>query len=142
MEQDPTENAGNAKPRSLIGTRLETSAAGTARYAALTADFNPIHLDPEFSRNTPFGVPINHGTLGLSLLTQSIEATFGGRSFSLDIRFTRPAPVGVVLIAGGDALPDEDTYDVHVAIEDGPRVIEGTLRLSNAFKPYQDSDHK
>ena len=35
-------------------------------FAALTGDYNPLHVDHEFARGTPFGRPIAHGLLGLS----------------------------------------------------------------------------
>jgi 3-hydroxybutyryl-CoA dehydratase len=116
-------------PRRLAPLSLETSVAKTARYAALTLDFNPIHLDPIFARDTSFGQPINHGTLGLSLLTQSVELTFGSCPFALEIRFSRPAFVGNALVAGGEAT-GEGIYAVHVRSDAGETVIEGHLSLS------------
>jgi acyl dehydratase len=35
----------------------------------LTGDYDPLHVDHEFAKGTPFGRPIAHGMLGLSLLT-------------------------------------------------------------------------
>jgi acyl dehydratase len=37
-------------------------------FACLTGDFNPLHVDHEYARQTPFGRPIAHGLLGLSLV--------------------------------------------------------------------------
>jgi acyl dehydratase len=37
-------------------------------FAGLTGDYNPLHVDHEFARNTPFGRPIAHGLLGLSFV--------------------------------------------------------------------------
>jgi acyl dehydratase len=37
-------------------------------FAGLTGDFNALHIDHEFARQTPFGRPIAHGLLGLSLV--------------------------------------------------------------------------
>jgi acyl dehydratase len=38
-------------------------------FAGLTGDYDPLHVDHEFAKSTPFGRPIAHGMLGLSLLT-------------------------------------------------------------------------
>lgn len=37
-------------------------------FAGLTGDFNPLHVNHKFARSTPFGRPIAHGLLGLSLV--------------------------------------------------------------------------
>lgn len=37
-------------------------------FAGLTGDYNPLHVDHEFAKSTPFGRPIAHGLLGLSLM--------------------------------------------------------------------------
>ena len=36
-------------------------------FAGLSGDYNQIHTDVEFARNTPFGQRIAHGLLGLSI---------------------------------------------------------------------------
>lgn len=36
-------------------------------FAGLSGDFNPMHVDAEYSRNTPFGQRVAHGLLGLSV---------------------------------------------------------------------------
>lgn len=35
-------------------------------FASLTGDFNRLHVDHEFARQSPFGKPIAHGILGLA----------------------------------------------------------------------------
>jgi acyl dehydratase len=36
-------------------------------FAGLSGDFNPIHVDHEFAKNTPFRRPIAHGLLGVAI---------------------------------------------------------------------------
>src|SRR4051812_7232460 len=37
-------------------------------FAGLTGDFNPLHVDQAYARSSPFGRPVAHGLLGLSLV--------------------------------------------------------------------------
>ena len=60
---------------SLVGKVLEPSAwievtqEGVDQFAEATNDFQFIHVDPEKAAQTPFGGPIAHGFLSLSLLS-------------------------------------------------------------------------
>lgn len=121
-----------ALPRELAVVEMLTGPDTVARYAALTADYNPIHLDPGFAAGTAFGRPITHGTLGLNLVVEAIERTFGGvpESLALDTRFVRPVPVGAGIRAGGrlrDAVAG--TYDIFVETMTGERAVEGTCTV-------------
>jgi 3-hydroxybutyryl-CoA dehydratase len=78
-------------PPRLVESRLLVDRAAIRRYADVTQDFNPIHLDPEFAARTPMGGVIAHGMLSLSLIWQSLQATFGTAQMdgiTLDVRFT------------------------------------------------------
>lgn len=50
--------------RSLGRTVTETDIV---HFAGLSGDFNPIHVDHEFARKTPFGRPIAHGLLVMAI---------------------------------------------------------------------------
>jgi len=41
--------------------------ADIVNFAGLSGDFNPIHMDHEFAKNTPFRQPIAHGLLVFSI---------------------------------------------------------------------------
>ena len=44
------------------------SEADVLGFAELTGDHDPLHVDPEFAKQTPFGRQIAHGLFGLSLV--------------------------------------------------------------------------
>jgi acyl dehydratase len=74
------------------------------RYARASRDFNPIHIDEEFARQTPAGGTIAHGMLVLAYVSQMMTAAFGrdwltGGRFN--IRFKTPARPGDVLAIQG-----------------------------------------
>jgi 3-hydroxybutyryl-CoA dehydratase len=71
-------------------------------YAEVSGDYNPLHVDEEYARTTPFGGTIAHGMLVLAYLSEMMAAAFGhdwlagGR---LKVRFRAPARPGDTLTA-------------------------------------------
>lgn len=57
----------------MLASRIFTEA-DQARFAALTGDCNPIHMDPIAARRTPAGAPVVHGVHTLLWLLDSIGA--------------------------------------------------------------------
>jgi len=119
-------------PQQLTERRMQVDRAAIRRYADITQDYNPLHLDPEFSAHTPMGGIIAHGTLSLSVLWQSLAATFGPNRLTdvaMDIRFVRPVRENDWVTAGG-ARAAPSGYDVWVRAEGNDRseiVIAGTV---------------
>ena len=71
------------------------------QFADATGDHQWIHVDPERARSGPFGAPIAHGFLTLSLIPRFFESAFAiegarmGVNYGLNrVRFTSPVPVG------------------------------------------------
>ena len=83
--------------RWVSGARTITETDVT-NFACLTGDFDPLHIDHEYAKTTPFGKPIAHGLLGLSFVAGlslnsprvKTEAFVGIRSW----RFTKPIYFG------------------------------------------------
>ena len=70
-------------------------------FADATGDHQWIHVDPEKAAQGPFGGPIAHGFLTLSLIPKFFESSFEivgsrmGVNYGLNkVRFTAPVPVG------------------------------------------------
>jgi acyl dehydratase len=71
------------------------------RFAEATGDHQWIHVDVERARAGPFGAPIAHGFLTLSLLPVFFESAMAIRQSAMGVnyglnrvRFTAPVPVG------------------------------------------------
>ncbi len=71
------------------------------QFAQATGDHQWIHVDVERAKAGPFGAPIAHGFLTLSLLPKFFAMTFDvvqkgmGVNYGLNkVRFTSPVPVG------------------------------------------------
>ena len=64
-------------------------------FAELTDDTNPIHLDPEFAKNTRFRKPIVHGALAVSLISGVVSKTVPEGSIVLSAGFEFLAPLFV-----------------------------------------------
>lgn len=107
-------------------------------YAALTNDYNPIHVDREFAAKTPFGGIIAHGTMSVALIWQALAKTLGRDALDrihLDIRFMKPVRIGDTVAGGGELRPGAaGVYDVWVKNEDGKGdlLISGTATIRGA----------
>ena len=71
------------------------------QFAHATHDLQWIHCDPERARQGPFGAPIAHGFLTLSLLSKFFDMALHVRSVRMGVnyglnkvRFPAPVPVG------------------------------------------------
>ena len=51
-----------------VSPARQVTEADVTEFANLTGDFDPLHVDKEFAKETPFRRPIAHGLLGLSLV--------------------------------------------------------------------------
>lgn len=63
-----------------VGTRTFTQAEYDA-VARLTGDDNPIHVDPEFCKNTRFGKTLAHGMFLYGVLTGALANLWPGRAY-------------------------------------------------------------
>ncbi|PHQ68289.1 MAG: hydratase [Robiginitomaculum sp.] len=67
-------------------------------FAALSGDYNPIHVDPEYASNTRFGKPVAHGALLVTILRGLTEQLLaGGKQISHAVKFPAPTFAGEAL---------------------------------------------
>lgn len=106
-------------------------------FAEATEDRQWIHVDPEKAKAGPFGAPIAHGFLTLSLIPYFFETGFSVRetrmvvNYGLNkVRFTAPVPVGSRLRAGFKLLAMDDVAGGAVQL-----TVEVAIEAEGAAKP-------
>ncbi len=116
---------------------LVVTQAQVDRFAEATGDHQWIHVDPERAKAGPFGAPIAHGFLTLSLLPRFFESALEivesgmGVNYGLNrVRFMSPVPVGSRLRARMKLLSAEP-----IAGDGYQMTWETTVELEGAIKP-------
>lgn len=127
--------------KALVGTHLGYSDYKTVTqeevnlFADATGDHQWIHVDPERAKSGPFGGPIAHGYLTLSLipvLMGQVVRTEGvrmGVNYGTNkVRFPAPVPVGSEIRLGAAVAEVEDVaggiqvaLDVTIEVKDAPK---------------------
>jgi acyl dehydratase len=113
-----------AELRPLVGQEVAVSDWITITqqqvnlFAEATGDHQWIHVDVERAKAGPFGAPIAHGFLTLSLLPRFFESALDVRGVRMGVnyglnrvRFTAPVPVGSRLRASLKLLDCQDIPD-------------------------------
>lgn len=81
----------------LLPVVFVVSQAMIDSYAQASGDFNPIHVDPDYAKNGPFGRTIAHGLMTLAFVGQMMNRWSGGRfdaDGEIDIAFVAPVFAG------------------------------------------------
>jgi acyl dehydratase len=127
---------------SLVGQHLGYSEWQTITqdqvnlFADATGDHQWIHVDPERAKSGPFGGPIAHGYLTLSLIPALLAQVFAVSGITMGVnygankvRFPSPVPVGAELRLGATLAGVEDVAGGVQA------TLDVTLEVKDATKP-------
>jgi len=117
--------------------------ADIVMFAALTGDWNPIHVDAEYAKSTIFGQRIAHGLLTLSIMSgllmrlgfleETVVAFYG-----IDrLRFTNPVFIGDTVRARAKVVEKQDReqfgvvkIEASVLKQNGEVVLNCILRVA------------
>ncbi len=119
------------------GEWLEITQERVNQFAEATGDHQWIHVDPERAKAGPFGAPIAHGFLTLSLLPMLAGSIFTVEGPKLvinygmnKVRFPNPVPVGSRIRANA----------VITSVEEGPKgvtmVVRNTVEIEAPTSPH------
>ena len=123
--------------------------ADIVAFAALTGDWNPLHCDAEYGKDTIFGERIAHGLLGLSIasglldrlgfITGTVEAFMG-----LEWKFRGPIKIGDTIHTEAKVTRKKEmrrlgggliVFDVAVVNQKGETVQKGQWTVLIKSKP-------
>lgn len=110
------------------------SAADVHAFAQAAGDFNPIHLDEAFARQSRFGRPIVHGMLTAGLISAVLGTQLPGPGciyLSQELRFTAPVFIGDAITAAVTVTtwrPEKGILTLHTECrnQDGATVLTGS----------------
>ena len=115
---------------------LEISQERVDEFAEATGDHQWIHVDPERARAGPFGGPIAHGYLTLSLVSYLLPRVWQVEGFAMGVnyglerlRFPAPVPVGSRVRLGAD-LAEVTALDGGVQV-----AVDLTVEVEGGSKP-------
>ena len=120
------------------------------RWAKISGDFNRLHVDPEYARETRFGGTIAHGPMSLAFLNELMMECFGmgwaeGGKL-LDVRFVAPLRPGDKIRVSGTVkkaqrIGEKWSVECDLAVEkqNGEKAVSGRA-LANAECGMQNAE--
>ncbi len=120
-------------PHAVAEERMFTQAEFD-RFGSLSGDRNPIHVDPEFAAETPFGATVAHGMLLFSALRGLVARTWPGARLQMQaLMFPAPTyadePVVLRVEPLGPEGPHRWRFATRVEKPDGRLGVDGECVL-------------
>lgn len=102
-------------------------------FAGVTGDFNPVHIDKEFAKNTMFKERIAHGMLSAGFISAVIGTALPGANtiyMGQELRFLAPVKIGDTVTATAEIIEKIEAKNrliirTTVTNQDGVMVVDG-----------------
>ncbi|MES2480161.1 MAG: MaoC family dehydratase [Bacteroidota bacterium] len=105
-------------------------------FAQLTGDFNPVHFDEEYAKNTIFKKPIVHGPLVITLVTTLFANELPGPGsvyLSHDVKYFHPVYHNETITATLEIIEINEKQHIFIKTtcvnEEGKVILDGVARL-------------
>jgi acyl dehydratase len=135
MSHSAIPDAGTVLPK----VRITISQKMIDRYAAISGDFNPLHVDVDAAEKSPFGGTVAHGCIPMEPIFQALAKALGRPDLpygtEISLRYRRPSTPGdtihVEATMLGAAEGDRDHRRVEFAClnQHEEPVLDGNCRL-------------
>jgi 3-hydroxybutyryl-CoA dehydratase len=118
-----------------VESRKTVSETDVYLFAGVTGDFNPLHVDHEYAKTTPFGARVAHGPLTLSLCAGLLGTELPGLgtvAVSNCIEYEAPVFIGDTVrvrveVAELDPERNRATMAITWTNQDGTQVASGNM---------------
>lgn len=126
-----------------VESRKTISETDVYLFAGISGDFNPLHVDAEYAKGTPFGARVAHGPLTFSLCAGLLGTELPGLgtvAVSNRIDYQRPVFIGDTIavrveVAALDHERNRATMAVTWRNQDGDQVAEGEMVVKPPREP-------
>jgi 3-hydroxybutyryl-CoA dehydratase len=116
-------------------SRKTISETDVYLFAGVSGDFNPMHVDEEYAKTTPFGSRVAHGPLTFSLCAGLLGTELPGLgtvAVENQVRYLKPVYIGdtiAVKVEVGELDPERNraTMLVTWTNQKGEQVAEGSM---------------
>jgi len=117
--------------------RKKVTAELVAAFAEISNDYNPVHMNETFAKETPFGGRIAHGMLSVGLISAVLGTKIPGQGsvyMSQTVRFKKPVYLNETVTAWAEVkekIEDKKRVIMHTKVENdkGDVVLDGEAML-------------
>ena len=109
-------------------------------YAAISADHNPLHMDPEYAARTRFGTVIAHGPIGLQTVFEMVGSWLGdaAQGVRIDVLFRGPVRIGDAVTCRAESV-EEHAGDIVLRVrcvnQDAGEVLQALVVVPRHLAP-------
>jgi acyl dehydratase len=111
-------------------------------YAAISGDYNPLHMDPEYAAATQFGGVIAHGPIGLQALFEALARWLDAErvpvGVQIDVAYRGPVRLGDAVTARAEEIVDHAgalAVKARCVNQDGAEVLQALVVVPRQLAP-------
>ena len=106
-------------------------------FAKISGDFNPLHMDEQYAKNTKFGKRVCHGMLLASFFSRLAGMYLPGKNalyFSQNLNFVGPCFIGDKIIVKGEVIDKSEAtrmikLKTTIKNQEGKPLIDGIAQI-------------